>query len=675
MGQSQIPSNRRSVFVSYAHEDKNWLDRFTQFVQPLTQQDELTVCSDQDIGLGDDWKAHIQSHLNAARVAVLLVSPAFLASKYVRNSELPVLFRNARDNDVTIIPIILRPCLFAETKYKYPDPTTGPEEFTLASIQAAGSPSKALSEMEESEQDRTLLEVARQLISLTTDRRSEESVVGGRESSRPAISVCTITKRTQPRIAEMIRLLKTQTFSDIEYLIIDGYYHARRDHMTKLIDELAPPFRVRYLPPKPSRWQHIRPALCNARNTYLIWAEGELIIELDDCCIEMSPDLLEKHLGWSVKGFAVSGSSKINAWDDARQVEYPDPTQIVFEHFYCPNRSFALQSALKVNGYEELLDGEQGNEDVVLGFRLSHIGVRFMYDPTLRVEFDASSHTLTQLSPDPRKARWGKEVWAVEPKTKVMSDGKPHYANEWLADQILTSKQSPSTSNRFTLSELREIPIELDHDIGAVQKRLEAFVDTDPKDWRDDEPIASMSGGEFVHFRDDETITTQITARNAAIAHAAISGNLDQISVVAGRILERNTRSIPKWERIQLDGEPTGIVITPLTSKMIVPTRSRTTQIYDSDLMKIQELRESEDVVQSVGVSQSEKYLAAGGWDSAVHVWDFATYEHQKSFKRLCSSVTAITFLDDARHLVAGTAARHTYAWDVARGAGILCQK
>jgi hypothetical protein len=72
--------------------------------------------------------------------AVLLVSPAFLASKYVRSSELPVLLKNAKENNVRIIPIILRPCLFAETEYKYPDPRTGPERFTLASIQAAGSP-------------------------------------------------------------------------------------------------------------------------------------------------------------------------------------------------------------------------------------------------------------------------------------------------------------------------------------------------------------------------------------------------------------------------------------------------------------------------------------------------------------------------------------------------------
>jgi len=47
-----------------------------------------------------------------------------------------------------------------ETRFKYPDPKTGPEEFSLASLQSAGSPAKALNEMSEGEQDRALLSVA-----------------------------------------------------------------------------------------------------------------------------------------------------------------------------------------------------------------------------------------------------------------------------------------------------------------------------------------------------------------------------------------------------------------------------------------------------------------------------------------------------------------------------------
>ncbi|HEX5702716.1 MAG TPA: toll/interleukin-1 receptor domain-containing protein [Pyrinomonadaceae bacterium] len=167
------PSAVPPIFISYAHKDnenadpsKRWLDRLREQLEPLVQQGQIALCSDQDIDLGEDWHSHIQKHLNGAQAAVLLVSPAFLASKYIRNSELPVLLRKAKEEGVRILPVILRPCMFAESKFKYPDPATGPEEFTLASLQAAGSPNKALSEMTEGEQDRALLKVAQTLAKL-----------------------------------------------------------------------------------------------------------------------------------------------------------------------------------------------------------------------------------------------------------------------------------------------------------------------------------------------------------------------------------------------------------------------------------------------------------------------------------------------------------------------------
>ncbi|MGH8570092.1 MAG: TIR domain-containing protein [Gammaproteobacteria bacterium] len=88
----------------------------------------IAVATDRDIGLGDDWHARIQADLNRAGAAVLLVSLAFLASEYIRNNELPVLLPRAKTQGLRIVPVILRPCLYAETSFKYPDPKTGPED-------------------------------------------------------------------------------------------------------------------------------------------------------------------------------------------------------------------------------------------------------------------------------------------------------------------------------------------------------------------------------------------------------------------------------------------------------------------------------------------------------------------------------------------------------------------
>jgi len=75
-----LPNTPRSVFICYAHADneshdpkKRWLDRFVTFLKPFVRQEEVTVCSDQDILIGDDWHERIQTHLAGAKAAVLLV--------------------------------------------------------------------------------------------------------------------------------------------------------------------------------------------------------------------------------------------------------------------------------------------------------------------------------------------------------------------------------------------------------------------------------------------------------------------------------------------------------------------------------------------------------------------------------------------------------------------------
>jgi TIR domain-containing protein len=173
LGSSASPSQPRAVFISFAHTDnespnqkERWLDRFVEFLQPLVNQEEFTLCSDRDVRIGEQWHEHIQTLLKTAKAVVLLVSPAFLASSYVRNSELPVILKNAANNGVKIFPILIAPSLFKRAKYKYPDPKTGPQEFTLASIQAANPPSETLIEMTEADQNRVLEKVADQLADL-----------------------------------------------------------------------------------------------------------------------------------------------------------------------------------------------------------------------------------------------------------------------------------------------------------------------------------------------------------------------------------------------------------------------------------------------------------------------------------------------------------------------------
>ena len=80
--------------------------------------------------------------------------------------ELPILLKRAKDDGVVILPIILNPCLFKETRFKYPDSQNGPEEFSLSTLQAATSSHSPLNKLEEHEQDEVLLSIAKRLLTI-----------------------------------------------------------------------------------------------------------------------------------------------------------------------------------------------------------------------------------------------------------------------------------------------------------------------------------------------------------------------------------------------------------------------------------------------------------------------------------------------------------------------------
>lgn len=170
-----LPNTESRIFICYAHKDnessdpsQRWLDRLLEQLEPLNLQEQAKIWSDKELEIGEEWHEEIQTTLQQVKAAVLLVSPAFLASKYIRNSEVPVLLKQAKDKEhgVKILPIILRSCLFNETKFRYPDPKTGPEELSLSTLQVANSPTKPLNSMAEHEQDKVLLSVAQRLLAI-----------------------------------------------------------------------------------------------------------------------------------------------------------------------------------------------------------------------------------------------------------------------------------------------------------------------------------------------------------------------------------------------------------------------------------------------------------------------------------------------------------------------------
>lgn len=106
---------RYSVFVSYSRKDKIWLDRLKTMLAPIAREGGLDLWDDSRIPAGADWKAAIETALGEAKVAVLLVSPDFLASPFINTEEVPTLLKAAENEGVTLLWVCLRPCLWKKT--------------------------------------------------------------------------------------------------------------------------------------------------------------------------------------------------------------------------------------------------------------------------------------------------------------------------------------------------------------------------------------------------------------------------------------------------------------------------------------------------------------------------------------------------------------------------------
>ena len=107
-------SPRRSVFVSYSHRDRIWLEKLRPHLGSLARERGLDIdfWDDTRITPGDLWESELLNALTAARVAILLVSSHFLDSNYIGTKELPHILEAARDARTQVLPIIVSSCRY-----------------------------------------------------------------------------------------------------------------------------------------------------------------------------------------------------------------------------------------------------------------------------------------------------------------------------------------------------------------------------------------------------------------------------------------------------------------------------------------------------------------------------------------------------------------------------------
>jgi hypothetical protein len=190
-------AERNSVFISYSHVDRDYVERLRTHLKPLERQGKLVIWDDSRIEPGGSWRHEIESALMAAQVAVLLVSADFLASQFIQENEVLPLLARAEEEGAVIIPLLVSPCGFSRTP-------------SLSRFQATNPPTKTLTAMSHTEREATLDKLAdriEQIVQVPADqpprqsKRPGVSTVRGLKLVRASDAKTVLAKESAPKIA------------------------------------------------------------------------------------------------------------------------------------------------------------------------------------------------------------------------------------------------------------------------------------------------------------------------------------------------------------------------------------------------------------------------------------------------------------------------------------------
>jgi internalin A len=103
------------VFVSYSHKDDELRAELDVRLKLFQRQGAINAWHDRRISPGDRWKDEIDEQMERAKLVLFLVSADFIASDYCYGREMERALQRSRERTTTVIPIIVRDCMWQET--------------------------------------------------------------------------------------------------------------------------------------------------------------------------------------------------------------------------------------------------------------------------------------------------------------------------------------------------------------------------------------------------------------------------------------------------------------------------------------------------------------------------------------------------------------------------------
>jgi hypothetical protein len=112
-------SIKKSIFVSYSHQDREWLKQLRVHLSGLEQEGVIEFWDDGMLVKGEKWRPQLEKVLSDCMGSVLLVSPDFLESAFITDVELPSLLSvAAKDRQKKVFWIHVRRCDENDEKLK-----------------------------------------------------------------------------------------------------------------------------------------------------------------------------------------------------------------------------------------------------------------------------------------------------------------------------------------------------------------------------------------------------------------------------------------------------------------------------------------------------------------------------------------------------------------------------
>lgn len=147
---------RDTVFISYSHVDRLWLDMIARHFKSL--KDRIEFWEDSQITPGQKWEEEIKNAISRAKVALLLVSADFFGSEFITKKEIPPLLKAAEEDGATILFLVLKPCMIEE----YPQ---------ILQYQGVNAPDKPFIRMDEADREDLCVGLAKQILSLLPSKK------------------------------------------------------------------------------------------------------------------------------------------------------------------------------------------------------------------------------------------------------------------------------------------------------------------------------------------------------------------------------------------------------------------------------------------------------------------------------------------------------------------------